>query len=1207
MRVGDFFIPHGGRTTAPNLILNQDPFLMTPTPTPTMTTTTSTPTLTPTTTSTPTPMMTLTPTPTPNLSLIQTPISTSTPTSTPTQAQIPIRIPTKPVSYTSSAAQIMTCRLTTPTHGPDCEYCGDPRHTRETCFKLHGYPDWWATLKDRGQRNTTNNGTGYGFHTSAKIDSRSWIIDSGATDHMTFDPDDFLNTTQPRRTCIANANGVTYPVTGAGTDIHTKEILGRGTKRGGLYYVDDFSPGMANSVTHPFDSKQKQIWLWHRRLGHPSFSYMKYLIPDLFSGFKDSDFTCDTCILAKSHRVPYPLSTNKCTTPFTLIHSDVWGPSPVTSPSGVRWFVTFIDDCTRMTWLYLMKNKNKVFSGFQSFHKQMKTQFNAQIQILRSDNGGEFVNHDFQTYFQQHGITHETTCPQTPQQNGVAERKNRHLLETARALLIGAHVLAQHRPLPSVLVLTPRIFGCVAFVHLHKNQRSKLNPCALRCVFVGYATHQKGYRCYHHHTRRTYVTLDVTFLESELFFHDSSSNSTLQGEIRSEEQNWSNLENEEILLCTEIIDHPESGAQDYSIPNSDQSPIHSDQLLDPPDPYEDISDPSLTPTDNTEQQDEDSPSNSTVPTDQSHENILEVTTPTRLVHLEDKTIGYQLLFRQNRGKPPNRYSPEIGKTSKYPIANHVSTEKLSKPLKAFVHQLSAIHIPTKVSEALKDTKWVQAIKEEMKALEKNQTWTLETIPRGKKTIGCRWVFTIKHNADGSIERYKARLVAKGYTQTYGIDYEETFAPVAKLNTVRVLLSLAANLDWPLHQFDVKNAFLHGELTEEVYMDIPPGYNTIQTETVCRLRKALYELKQSPRAWFGRFTMTMKNNGFKQCNSDHTLFLKHRKGKVTALIIYVDDMIITGNDKQEISQLQDYLTIEFEMKDLGGLKYFLGIEVTRSQQGIFLSQRKYVLDLLTDTGMLDCKPADTPIVQNHHLGEYPDQVPTHKERYQRLVGRLIYLSHTRPDIAYAVSVVSQFMHSPSEYHMNAILRIVRYLKSAPGKGLMFSKHGHLNIDGYSDADWACNVTDRKSTSGYFTFVGGNLVTWRSKKHNVVALSSAEAEFRGMTKGICELLWLRKLLTEFGYKPTSTMNLFCDNKAAIAIAQNSVQHDRTKHVEVDRHFIKQKLEAKVFQFPFVKFEDQLADILTKAISSKAFHNSLDQLGIGDIYAHSGFVVL
>ncbi|CAL2239261.1 unnamed protein product [Prunus armeniaca] len=230
-------------------------------------------------------------------------------------------------------------------------------------FKLHGYPNWWATLKDRRQCNMTSNSTGYGFHTSDKIDSRSWIIDSGATDYMMFDPDDFLNTTQPRQTCIAIANGVTYLVTGAGTvalssfltlsntllDIHTKEIIGRGTKRRGLYYVDDFSPGVAISVTHSFDSKQKKIWLWHRRLGHSSFSYMKHLIPDLFSGFKDSDFTCDICILAKSHRVPYPLSTNKCTTPFTLIHFDVWGLSPITAPSSVRWFVTFIDDCTRMT------------------------------------------------------------------------------------------------------------------------------------------------------------------------------------------------------------------------------------------------------------------------------------------------------------------------------------------------------------------------------------------------------------------------------------------------------------------------------------------------------------------------------------------------------------------------------------------------------------------------------------------------------------------------------------------------------------------------------------------------------------------------------------------------------------------------------------------------------------------------------------------
>ena len=506
-----------------------------------------------------------------------------------------------------------------------------------------------------------------------------------------------------------------------------------------------------------------------------------------------------------------------------------------------------------------------------------------------------------------------------------------------------------------------------------------------------------------------------------------------------------------------------------------------------------------------------------------------------------------------------------------------------------------------VEEAMKDPKWLQAMEAEMEALEKNRTWKLVEPPKDKKPVGCRWVFTVKHKAAGTIERYKARLVAKGYTQTYGVDYQETFSPVAKLDTIRVLLSLAANLDWPLHQFDVKNAFLHGDLEEEIYMELPPGYRCADKPImVCKLERSLYGLKQSPRAWFGCFSSAMKGYGYSQSNSDHTLFLKGAQGRMTALIIYVDDMIITGNDSAEIMRLQELLSREFEMKNLGGLKYFLGIEVARSKEGIYLSQRKYVLDLLTEVGMLDCKPADTPMVQNCKLGEYPDQTPTNKEKYQRLVGRLIYLSHTRPDIAHAVSVVSQFMHAPSEDHMSAVWRIIRYLKSAPGKGLLFAKNGHLEIEGYTDADWAGSVTDRRSTSGYLTFVGGNLVTWRSKKQNVVARSSAEAEFRGVAKGLCELLWLRKLLTELGYPPGLEIKLFCDNKAAINIAHNPVQHDRTKHVEIDRHFIKENLEAKVIQLPFVKSEDQLADILTKALSSREFHCSLIKLGIKDIFA-------
>ncbi|KAM1530006.1 hypothetical protein ACFX1Z_019153 [Malus domestica] len=345
---------------------------------------------------------------------------------------------------------------------------------------------------------------------------------------------------------------------------------------------------------------------------------------------------------------------------------------------------------------------------------------------------------------------------------------------------------------------------------------------------------------------------------------------------------------------------------------------------------------------------------------------------------------------------------------------------------------------------------------------------------------------------------------------------------------------------------------------------------------------------------------MKFFGYKQSNLDHTLFLKHKKGKITAFIVYVDDMVVTGNDPEEKAALQKYLTSEFEMKDLGALKYFLGIEVARSQQGIFLSQRKYVLDILTETGMLACKPVDTPIELNYKLGEYPDQIPTNKERYQRIVDKLIYLAHTRPDIAYAVNMISQFMHAPSETHMDAVNRILRYLKSARGKGLMFTKHDHLDVKGYTDADWIGDVTNRRSTSGYFVIVGGNLVSWRSKKQKVVARSSDEAEYRSMAHGVCELLWVKNLLRDLGFRPKHAMRLHCDNKAAIDIAHNPVQHDRTKHVEVDRHFIKEKIEARLIEVPFVKSEDQLVDMLTKAVTSSVFHNLLSKLGIHDIYA-------
>ncbi|KAH9666171.1 retrovirus-related pol polyprotein from transposon RE1 [Citrus sinensis] len=603
---------------------------------------------------------------------------------------------------------------------------------------------------------------------------------------------------------------------------------------------------------------------------------------------------------------------------------------------------------------------------------------------------------------------------------------------------------------PNVPNLPPHVFGCVAFVHLP--QQDKLSPRALRCVFVGYALHQKGYRCYHPPSRKIYITMGVVFHEDIMYY---MSESEFQGEYNEEEiHTLTYLPPEESQSSIEIVN-----LQDTRKANGDdsQAEICEDTFG------------------------EHNNSDTTAIENESHEEILNqssaedvsTTSPIRRI----------LPQRQNRGIPKPTYEPDFSSRVKYPMSHFVSNHRLSESNQSFVNQLSTVSIHNSVQEALKDPKWKAAMNDEMRSLQKNQTWELVDLPPGKKLVGCRWIYTIKYKAYGSIERYKARLVAKGYIQTYGIDYTNTFAPVAKINTIRILLSLAVNLDWPVQQFDVKNAFLHGDLSEKIYMDLPPGCSGPEqlNQKVCKLKKSLYGLKQSPRAWFGKFTKAMVRFGYNQSNSDHTLFIKKRQGKITALIVYVDDMVVTGNDEEETEALQKYLSREFEMKDLGALKYFLGIEVSRSKGGIFLSQRKYALDLLHETGMTACQPIDTPIEEGLKFCITSDQVPVDKGRYQRLIGRLMYLSHTRPDLAYALSVVSQFMHNPGEQHMKAVMRILRYLKTNPGKGILFSKNeDYSNIEVYTDADWAGSVSDRRSTSGYFTFVGGNLVTWRSKK-------------------------------------------------------------------------------------------------------------------------------
>lgn len=501
---------------------------------------------------------------------------------------------------------------------------------------------------------------------------------------------------------------------------------------------------------------------------------------------------------------------------------------------------------------------------------------------------------------------------------------------------------------------------------------------------------------------------------------------------------------------------------------------------------------------------------------------------------------------------------------------------------------------------MRDPRWSDAVTIEADALELNHTWDITDLPPGKVAIGCKWVFRIKFRADGTIERFKARLVVLGNRQQEGVDYKETFAPVVKMSTVRILLEISAAKGWELYQMDVHNAFLHGDLDEEVYMKLPPGFKSSSPNQVCKLRKSLYGLRQAPRCWFAKLSTALKNFGFKQNYSDYSLFTLQRGSSIVYVLVYVDDLIIGGNDSDLISKFKDYLNRTFHMKDLGVLKYFLGIEVSRNKDGIYLSQQKYALDIINECGLLGCKPIDTPMEQNHTLARDKGEFFSEPSKYRRLIGRLVYLTVTKPDLSYAVHTLAQFLQAPRLKHWHAALRVVRYLKNAPGQGIFLSATNDLTLSAYCDSDWAACPLTRRSLTGYVVLLGNSLVSWKTKKQQVVSRSSAEAEYRSMALTLCEVKWIMELMRSLGIRQQAPTSLYCDNQAAVHIAANHVFHERTKHIEVDCHFIRDAILAGLIVTRYVKTTEQLADILTKPLGRTQYHYLLGKMGVRNLYA-------
>ncbi|KAM1480911.1 hypothetical protein ACFX2I_028001 [Malus domestica] len=491
--------------------------------------------------------------------------------------------------------------------------------------------------------------------------------------------------------------------------------------------------------------------------------------------------------------------------------------------------------------------------------------------------------------------------------------------------------------------------------------------------------------------------------------------------------------------------------------------------------------------------------------------------------------------------------------------------------------------PEKYEDAAKDESWMNAMKDELSMIEKNETWKLVDRPSNKPVIGLKWVFKTKLNLDGTVQKNKARLVAKGYAQKPGIDYNETFAPVARLDTIRTLIALAAQKSWKLYQLDVKSAFLNGVLDEEVYVEQPDGFVAKgEEDRVYRLHKALYGLKQAPRAWYGEINTYFLQCGFTRSLSEPTLYIKAEEKDILIVSIYVDDIIYTGSNKQMLEEFKEDMTRKYEMTDLGLLHHFLGMGIIQSTSSIFIHQKKYASSLLDKFGLKECKPVLTPLVATEKLTTDDGSGAASEELYRSMVGSLLYLTATRPDIMYASSLLARFMHCPTSKHVGTAKRVLRYIKGTLDYGLEYVKGKNSMLIGFCDSDWSGSIEDSKSTSGYAFSFGSGVFSWASVKQNCVALSTAEAEY-------------------------ITTPVHCDNTSAIAITKNSVFHQKTKHINRRYHFIKDALKDGIIDLVYCPTNEQLADIFTKPLPKDRFNYLRSMLGVKSTQDLKGSVEL
>jgi hypothetical protein len=1153
-----------------------------------------------------------------------------------------------------------------------CNYCKKKGHKQVDCWKRKAEEDGKNTSAAK-----------VGEELFMAVDSQPslppgyWIIDSGASRHMTPERsilDDYAQLVTPLR--IVMGDGSAMEALGSGTVCFDKgkltQVLWVPDLRENLFSVKQ---SMKQGFNITFNTTKQKVDLikngkvvmcgkelnglfvlriqpgtnktdqetalvgatieeWHKRFAHANQGAIHDLMAkDAVSGLvleRDGKLTCPSCLQGKICRAHHPSRRSLNGIRFAVVlHIDTVGPVQTPSLGGNRYFVLATDEFSGFKFIKFVQNKLQVADMVKGIILLAELVSGKMVKLVYTDNGTEYNNKHLKSWLMKRGTQHEFSTSYTPEQNGLAERANRTIIEGTRTLLSDSKlpeelwceaantvVYVTNRMLstrdktktkyelfvgekPDVSHL--RTFGQYAITLVPKHLRqTKWSEKGKLVRFVGYTPRSNTYRFFDEGTNRVFFTCDVKFLPLNHRVErpqvtqgrgDIGARVTFGGKKTDKGRMDVSDETRSHDGRTFIMERSSTPKdKQASISWSDNNTVN---YFETQPEYEEIGDPiPSTSADATEEAASPQGRNRTFDltssqgsvNDQIHAEIRERTgnrysslTPSEFfrslkpIFVRDTKMTSEQVERAKQrveqGLDPSPTNPKERERANYAL---FTLNDEPQTLKA-------------AQESEDWPKWKAAMDEEMAALKANGTWVLVERPPKVRPIKNKWVFKVKLNPDGTIERYKARLVAKGFTQIPNVDFKETFAPVAGMNTIRILFAIATQQQLEVLQFDVKTAFLHGDLDEELFMEPPEGYDYPKNK-VCRLVKSLYGLRQAPRQWNHKFNAFLKEFNLQQSKIDRCLY--YNDDRTILVVIYVDDGLVAARSKEQIDRLVRYLRENLELKVMDHVESYLGFQVIRKPKSTILLQKPYLEKVLERFNMQNCKPVSTP----EEVGVFSakdspllgSEVP-----YKAAIGSLLYLvTCTRPDIAHAVGIASR-TSAPTEAHWQLVKRILRYLAGTRDLGISFRwESSPPELVGYCDADYANDVETRRSTSGYAIFYGKGPIAWRCQRQPIVSLSTTEAEYISGCELVKDLLPIRELMVELRQLEDKPVRVFVDNQSTVAIAKDVAGQQRTKHIDVRHKWLSEQHESGKIKVEFVPGDEQKADMLTKPLHKTKF---------------------